>query len=90
LPRISFGAAFTSFYRLVGPFRSSTAPEVIKTEIWDTITRRGILGNLLMGVIPMIFYLTINGVAFGLEKVWNLVGGHKLRITQLGIRRHAW
>ncbi|KAG6850532.1 hypothetical protein H0H93_012148 [Arthromyces matolae] len=44
-----FGAAFTSFYRLFGPFRSPTAPKVIKTEIWDTILRRGVLGNIVMG-----------------------------------------
>ena len=63
----SFGAAFTPFYRLVGPFRSPSAPPVIKTEIWDTIIRRGILGNLLMGVIPMLFYGSINLLAYALE-----------------------
>lgn len=70
-----FGAAFTSFYRLVGPFRSDVAPQVIKTEIWDTITRRGILGNVLMGIIPMVFYATLNLMAWVLEKLLHLVGG---------------
>lgn len=70
----SFGAAFTSFYRLVGPFRSPTSVAVIKTEIWDTITRRGVFGNLLMGVIPMIFYLAISSVAWGMEKSLSLIG----------------
>jgi len=69
-----FGAAFTSFYRLVGPFRSDTAPEVIKTEIWDTITRRGIMGNVIMGVIPMAFYTALNLMVWMLEKTLNLVG----------------
>ena len=32
-----FGAAFTSFYRLTGPFVSPKAPEVIRTEIWVSI-----------------------------------------------------
>lgn len=41
-----FSAAFTSHYRLVGPFKSPKAPEVVKTEIWETVTRRGLLGNL--------------------------------------------
>lgn len=50
----SFGAAFPTFYRLVGPFKSSTAPGIVKTELWDTIKRRGVLGNLFMGVIPMV------------------------------------
>jgi dimethylaniline monooxygenase (N-oxide forming) len=68
--KLSFGAAFTSFYRLVGPYKSTSAPQVIKTEIWDTITRRGILGNLLMGVVPMAFYLAINFAAFVLELIW--------------------
>jgi len=73
-----FGASFTSFYRLVGPFRSSTAPSIIKTELWDTITRRGILGNLLMGVIPMLFYLFISTVALCIEVLWNVARGRAL------------
>ncbi|KAL1715056.1 hypothetical protein EV715DRAFT_208317 [Schizophyllum commune] len=70
-----FGAAFTSFYRLVGPYKSATAAVTIKTEIWDTITRRGLLGNLFMGLIPMVFYLTINAIAFVLGKMWEALGG---------------
>jgi len=71
----SFGAAFTSFYRLVGPFCSDVAPHVIKTEIWDTITRRGIIGNVIMGIIPMSFYATLNLLAWVLEKLLQLVRG---------------
>lgn len=69
----SFGAAFTSFYRLVGPFRSDAAPRVIKTEIWDTITRRGFMGNLMMGVIPMAFYAALNLTAWTIEHLLGLV-----------------
>ncbi|KAL0947463.1 hypothetical protein HGRIS_013569 [Hohenbuehelia grisea] len=69
-----FGAAFTTFYRLVGPFRSPTAAHIVKTEIWETITRRGILGNLFMGVIPMAFYLTLNAAAYVFEKIGRLCG----------------
>lgn len=43
------------------------APIVVKTEIWETITRRGVLGNLLMGIIPMLFYLWLNALALALE-----------------------
>jgi len=68
-----FGAAFTSFYRLFGPFRSDVAPQVIKTEIWDTITRRGIMGNFLMGVLPMAFYTILNLTAWVFEKLLHLV-----------------
>ena len=71
----SFGAAFTTFYRLVGPYKASSAPAIVKTELWDTITRRGILGNVAMGVIPMVFYLTLNAVAYLLGIVWVLLGG---------------
>ncbi|KAG7088525.1 hypothetical protein E1B28_012508 [Marasmius oreades] len=70
-----FGAAFTTFYRLVGPYKTATAPTIVKTELWETITRRGILGNVVMGVIPMVFYLTLNAVAYLLEIVWVLLGG---------------
>ncbi|KAF8969949.1 FAD/NAD-P-binding domain-containing protein [Flammula alnicola] len=71
-----FGAAFTPFYRLVGPFRSDAAPEIIKTELWETITRRGIIGNITMGLIPMLFYLSVNMLAFLLGTGWQLLGGH--------------
>ncbi|EIN08060.1 FAD/NAD(P)-binding domain-containing protein [Punctularia strigosozonata HHB-11173 SS5] len=70
-----FGAAFVPFYRLVGPYRSTSAPPTIRGELWDTITRRGILGNLLMGVIPMMFYGTLNLLAWCAETVWRLAGG---------------
>ncbi|KAF5390335.1 hypothetical protein D9757_002786 [Collybiopsis confluens] len=70
-----FGAAFTTFYRLVGPYKVASAPAIIKGELWDTITRRGLIGNLVMGVIPMIFYLTLNTIAFILGILWIMVGG---------------
>ena len=52
---------------------------MIKTEIWDTITRRGVLGNLLMGVIQMAFYLAQNMTAYVLEKAWRLAGAQTIR-----------
>jgi dimethylaniline monooxygenase (N-oxide forming) len=65
-----FGAAFTPFYRLVGPYKSASAPAIIKGEILDVILRRGVIGNLTMGLIPMIFYGLISAVALCLEIVW--------------------
>lgn len=73
--KYSFGAAFTPFYRLVGPFQSKVAPQIIKTELWETITRRGVVGNIVMGLIPMLFYLTLNLLAFGLGVGWQVIGG---------------
>ncbi|KAL7422609.1 hypothetical protein Q5752_003257 [Cryptotrichosporon argae] len=55
-----FGAAFPTFYRLTGPYRSDAAREIVCTELWDTIRRRGVIGNIFMGVIPMAFYALIN------------------------------
>ncbi|GAA6005027.1 flavin-containing monooxygenase [Rhodotorula paludigena] len=69
-----FSAAFTSHYRLVGPFKSDKAPEVVRTEIWDTVTRRGLLGNIFMGVIPMAFYAIVNLAALWLETTWIAFG----------------
>jgi dimethylaniline monooxygenase (N-oxide forming) len=82
----SFGAAFPTFYRLVGPFRSASAPNIAKTELWDTIKRRGVIGNIFMGVIPMAslsapdrsatrtnhqaFYAVVNLLALMLEVGW--------------------
>ncbi|BGP13776.1 hypothetical protein JCM10213v2_001714 [Rhodosporidiobolus nylandii] len=70
----SFSASFTSHYRLLGPFRSTTAPEVVRTEIWDTVKRRGVLGNVFMGLIPMLFYAGINLAALFVELVWTACG----------------
>ena len=70
----SFGAAFTTFYRLIGPYRSSLAPKIAKTELWETITRRGILGNLMMGFIPMLGYGILNVTVFLVECLWTLCG----------------
>jgi len=70
-----FGASFTPFYRLFGPFRSALAPGIIRTELWETITRRGIAGNLAMGIVPMIFYLTLNTTIYLLAIFWQLLGG---------------
>ncbi|KAJ4295253.1 hypothetical protein N0V90_007264 [Kalmusia sp. IMI 367209] len=62
-----FGASFVTFYRLVGPFKSVEAPGIARTELAETITRRGVLGNLFFGVVPMIFYGIINTIAMLLE-----------------------
>ncbi|THH23153.1 hypothetical protein EUX98_g8029 [Antrodiella citrinella] len=69
-----FGAAFTPFYRLVGPFKTYNVVHTVRTELWETITRRGVGGNLLMGVIPMVFYGWLNLLAWIVEKSCRVVG----------------
>lgn len=64
-----FSAAFPTHYRLTGPFYDPKAVDILNTEILETITRRGIGGNLMMGVIPMAFYAWVNAVAYLLEKM---------------------
>ena len=59
----------------MGPFQVDSAVGIVKTELWETITRRGFLGNFFMGLLPMVFYLTLNLVAYLLSFVWDLVGG---------------
>lgn len=66
-----FGASFPTFYRLLGPYKHEGARRIVETEIWDTIKRRGVVGNLMMGLIPMIFYAWINLMALVLEMGWN-------------------
>ncbi|WVF67693.1 hypothetical protein IAT40_002452 [Kwoniella sp. CBS 6097] len=66
-----FGAAFPTFYRLTGPFRSDKAQGIVETELWETIQRRGLLGNIFMGVIPMMFYAVINITAYLVEQTWS-------------------
>lgn len=67
-----FGAAFTPFYRLVGPYKSAAAVPIIEGELLDVIMRRGIIGHLTMGLIPMIFYGLVSGLALVLEIVWRV------------------
>ena len=62
-----FGASFVSLYRLAGPFASPKAPGTARTELLNTVLRRGITGNFFFGVIPMVFYGLLNGIAFLLE-----------------------
>jgi dimethylaniline monooxygenase (N-oxide forming) len=64
-----FGASFVTFYRLLGPFKSPVAPEIARTELAETILRRGILGNIFFGFIPMLFYGVLNAVAFVLDRM---------------------
>jgi dimethylaniline monooxygenase (N-oxide forming) len=63
----SFGASFVTFYRLTGPFAFKDARRITETELAETILRRGYLGNLFFGVIPMLFYGALNAIAWGLE-----------------------
>jgi dimethylaniline monooxygenase (N-oxide forming) len=62
-----FGASFVSFYRLVGPFRWKGAAEVTGGELMETVKRRGLIGNIFFGVIPMMFYGMFNSVALVME-----------------------
>ena len=65
-----FGAAFTTFYRLTGPFAFEDAKRITRTELAETILRRGVLGNLFFGAIPMAFYAVVNGIAWLLDLCW--------------------
>lgn len=80
---LSFGASFPTFYRLTGPYKSDVAPQIVKTEICDTIARRGVAGNIFMGVIPMVFYAWINLMAYLAETVWVVAA------PLLGVRPHT-
>jgi dimethylaniline monooxygenase (N-oxide forming) len=62
-----FGASFVTFYRLLGPFEFSDAPRIATTELAETILRRGIIGNFMFGVLPMVFYGVVNAVAYLLD-----------------------
>lgn len=64
----SFGASFVTFYRLTGPFAFDEASEIVRTELGETILRRGVLGNLFFGFIPMAFYGVLNGLAWLLDR----------------------
>jgi len=64
-----FGAAFVPYYRLCGPFADPNASCIAKGELWEAITRRGFLGNIIFGLIPMITYGIINLCAWAISSV---------------------
>ncbi|KIJ28547.1 hypothetical protein M422DRAFT_270149 [Sphaerobolus stellatus SS14] len=68
----ALGAPFTPFYRLIGPYSFPDSAKIAKTELWDTIARRGIIMNLLLGVLPMCFYLTLNAIVYILDTLVKL------------------
>ncbi|GFZ52121.1 hypothetical protein JCM24511_09894 [Saitozyma sp. JCM 24511] len=49
-----YGWFVVLIYWLVGPYKSDKAAGIVRTELWDTIRRRGVVGNIFMGVIPMV------------------------------------
>ncbi|GAA5910241.1 uncharacterized protein JCM6883_001123 [Sporobolomyces salmoneus] len=71
-----FSASFTSHYRLLpsSPFYSKEMVEVETGELYDTVKRRGLLGNVSMGLVPMVFYGLVNLAAFALEILWIALG----------------
>jgi dimethylaniline monooxygenase (N-oxide forming) len=55
------GASFTAKFRLVGPWKSDKAAEILTGELWETISRRnGLFGNIPMVVIPVLYLGGIN------------------------------
>jgi hypothetical protein len=47
-------AAFTTNYRLLGPFATPLAPRIVGTELWETVRRRGLIGSTY-GQLPPLF-----------------------------------
>lgn len=79
LTRRSFGAAFVSFYRLTGPFADPKMAKIVKTELWETICRRGLLGNLFMGAVRLI---TLPSLSTGTELTMSVDPHGVLRSTE--------
>jgi dimethylaniline monooxygenase (N-oxide forming) len=69
----SFGAAFVPYYRLCGPFTDPSAPMIANSELWEAVTRRGLFGNIIFGVIPMITYGILNSFAWTLSTITNYI-----------------
>lgn len=69
------GAAFPVYFRLVGPWKWEGAKAVADGELWETILRRGPIGNLMMGVIPILFYGVVNCLCWVLLGVLGVLRG---------------
>ena len=62
-----FGISFITFYRLLGPFKSLDTLKIARIELAETVLRRGIIGNYLFAVLPIIFYRILNAIAYLLD-----------------------
>jgi dimethylaniline monooxygenase (N-oxide forming) len=73
-----FGASFVSFYRLTGPFSQEREmmKGVVEGELLDTVRKKGWIGNVLFGLVPMVCFWVVNGVVWVLERV-RLMGKRK-------------
>lgn len=63
------GTAYNSFYRLVGPFESQRAADVVRGELWQMVVRRGWVYTVFFSLIPMAFWGLVNGLCCLLESV---------------------
>ena len=51
----TLGQSFTSMFRMCGPFADAHSTHVTSTELYETITRRGLLVNLMFAKIAVTF-----------------------------------
>jgi len=70
----AMAASFNTCFRLVGPFAFPGASEIVLGELFETVTRRGLYGNVVMGLIPMLWYSWVNLILFLFESAMNLIG----------------
>ncbi|KAH8665114.1 hypothetical protein BGZ60DRAFT_489609 [Tricladium varicosporioides] len=57
----ALGANFNTKFRLIGPWAFKEAEEIMKNELWETITRRGgFFGIVVLSVIPISIFGPIN------------------------------
>ncbi|RDW75528.1 FAD protein [Coleophoma cylindrospora] len=57
----ALGANFNTKFRLIGPWAFKGAEEIMKEELWQTITRRGgFFGLVVLSAIPMSIFGPIN------------------------------
>jgi dimethylaniline monooxygenase (N-oxide forming) len=70
----AMAASFNTCFRLVGPFAFPEAPDIVLGELFETVTRRGVYGNVVMSFIPMCFYALANFMLFIFESFFGLIG----------------
>ena len=70
----AMSASFNTCFRLVGPYAWDGAADVMRGEIWETVTRRGAIGNIVMGALPMVFYGLVNLSVWLLDESLHIVG----------------
>ncbi|KAK3939722.1 hypothetical protein QBC46DRAFT_387095 [Diplogelasinospora grovesii] len=79
----ALGANFNTKFRLRGPWRWDGASDVLVTELWDTIERRGgFFGHVTLSGLPMLVFSSISLVLYALDPLLRVLSPRKSSVSK--------